>query len=96
MAATAFVYPAWLKGGLKPNEEEKAFALVTSSNWIKLSNNLQLLTERQLLVIIVLELGGRKRPEIIGKTRNRFLKLRAQRELDELWKIVPGAGVRGA
>ncbi len=92
----SFTYPTWLKPGVKHTLEQKNKAIAASTNWIRLSREFPNLTEKELLVVIVLELNNRKRPEIIGRTRNRFLKVRAQREVEELWAICPGAGIRGA
>jgi hypothetical protein len=53
------------------------------------------LTERQLLVTIMLEMEGLRRPEIIGRALRRFDKVRRERELKEFWRMAPKAGVRG-
>lgn len=65
------------------------------TGWTRLHSQLPNLTERQLLVVVVLELEGDKRPEIIGRCLRRFNRVRMARELRELWSIVPKAGVRG-
>ncbi len=85
--------PPWLIPALPVSEEDKEKYTKMASNWMILFKNRSKLTELDCLKVIVVELRGRKRPEIVGRVRIWFSKLREGRELKELWASHPGAGV---
>lgn len=89
--------PGWLLPGRTPSPTpaEVDHATRTSKNWLVLSKALPVLTERQLLVILVVELATKRRPIVLVRARNRFLTVRAGRELRELTGNFPElTGVR--
>lgn len=86
-------FPPWLKHALPVSPEERARYTKLTSNWMSLFKARKTLTEIDCLKIVICELEGKKRPEIIGRVRIWFCKLREGRELTELWSFHPGAGV---
>ncbi len=87
--------PDWLKPGARlPGEESLRLTAITA-NWVRLFAARKQLTEIDCLRIIVMELNGRKRPEMIGRIKVWYDKLRSQREIEELWAVRPGAPILG-
>lgn len=81
--------PAWLSWALPMSSDERIVAEAMRKNWTNLSNALRIgIPERQLVHIIVLELGDKARPIIIHRCRQRFYKLRTARENSELMSIM--------
>lgn len=85
--------PPWLKPALPVTKEEREKFFKLTSSWVVLFRERRTLNELDCLKIIVVELEGKKRPEVIGRVRIWFNKHREHRELKELWESHPGAGV---
>lgn len=85
--------PPWLAKVKVSSADEAALSKIMG-NWALLHRHFDMLSEDKCLKVIVLELRGKKRPEIIGRVKNLYNRLRHQRELSELWAVHPGAGVR--
>lgn len=88
-------YPTFFKPALPVTAADREWFAKNITGWGRLHSQLPGMTERQLLVAVLLELEGAKRPEIIGRCLRRFNRVRMQRELRELWAVAPKAGVRG-
>lgn len=82
--------PAWLAPGAASTPAEREAAKAISSNWLKISNAFPTLSEKMLLVLIVEEMRGRGRLDIIDRVRKRFLLVRANRERAELTRRIGG------
>ncbi len=89
------VMPQFFRPALPITEKDRSWFESEITSWTRLHRIIKTLTERELLVVILLELRGGKRPEIIGRCLRRFNNKRVERELKELWSIVPKAGMRG-
>ncbi len=89
------VMPSFFRPALPITKADREWFAANVTSWTPLHRMLPRLTERQLLVVVLLEIEGNKRPEIIGRSLRRFNRVRMARELKELWTVAPRAGMRG-
>jgi hypothetical protein len=91
---TDHAIPDWLKPGVQHAKKNRERLEDAASNWMRLYEKRTELTELDCLGIIYLELENGKRPELIGRVKVWFDKLRSLRENHEMWLYHPGAGIR--
>ncbi len=82
-------FPPWLKHAseslrmLPPSERVRLEHV--SANWLNLFKAHKTLLEIDCLWLIVMELEGKKRPDIIAKLKYWYNERRHEREINELW-----------
>ena len=81
--------PDWLKPGMVfQNEVLRMKLLDDSSNWMRLSEAQKDYSELDCLQVIILELAGKQRFEIVDRMKKRYNMLRLEREQKELWSVI--------
>jgi hypothetical protein len=81
--------PSWLAPGLVFPVEVGDDLRDASSNWVKLHSRLQTMDELNCKSLLVLELAGRRRIDIVARVLKQHNKLVAERTNNEIWDIVP-------
>ncbi len=88
--------PAFCKAGLPIHPPSRHAAMLSDmSNWPKFHAVLIVCDDLPTLrMYLVIELNGKNRPDFVSRIYRRIQAVRESQELDDMWRIFPGAGCR--